>query len=32
MVAAGAAGVDAGTRIYAERLGGLTAISGYRFG
>jgi len=32
MVAAGAAGSDAGTRIYAERLGGITAISGYRFG
>jgi aromatic ring-opening dioxygenase catalytic subunit (LigB family) len=32
MVAVGAAGGDAGQRIYAERLGGLTAQSAYRFG
>jgi len=32
MVAAGAAGEDRGTRIYAERLGGRLALSGYRFG
>lgn len=32
MVAAGAAGDDPGRCIYAERLGGRTAQSGYRFG
>jgi aromatic ring-opening dioxygenase catalytic subunit (LigB family) len=32
MVAAGAAAGDAGTQIYSERLGGRTALSGYRFG
>jgi aromatic ring-opening dioxygenase catalytic subunit (LigB family) len=32
MVAAGAAGEDAGKCIYAERLGGRTAQSAYRFG
>jgi aromatic ring-opening dioxygenase catalytic subunit (LigB family) len=32
MVAAGAAGEDVGQRIYSERLGGVLALSGYRFG
>lgn len=32
MVAAGAAGGEPARRIYGERLGGLAAISGYRFG
>jgi aromatic ring-opening dioxygenase catalytic subunit (LigB family) len=32
MVAAGAAGDDPGRCVYAERLGGLVAQSGYRFG
>jgi aromatic ring-opening dioxygenase catalytic subunit (LigB family) len=32
MVAAGAAGDDAGARIYGEPLGGAMALSGYRFG
>ena len=32
MVAAGAAGADPGRQIYSERLGGVLALSGYRFG
>jgi hypothetical protein len=32
MVLAGAAGEDAGKRVYSEKLGGGLALSGYRFG